>query len=183
MVNHPSESEGVQVTIQFDCPYCAKRVTMDPGVAGQKLHCPFCAEEITVPGPSTADAGETIFCTKCGAKNQASHAACAACGFLLHGPPRPQVVVDDTLDGLIPAKNPLSLWAYYLAIFSLIPCLGIPLGIVAAVLGVKALRHAKEHPESKGEIHAWVGILLGGICALIYTLLIVGLVIAAATAK
>jgi hypothetical protein len=76
------------------------------------------------------------------------------------------------MGGLIPHKNPMVLWAYYCGIFSLIPCVGIPLGIVGLVLGIKGLRFADLHPETKGKAHAWTGIILGGLCAIGYTLLI-----------
>ena len=117
---------------------------------------------------------ETIFCTKCGEKNLENNYKCTRCGFPLHEQARPQYVVtdDNTMGGLIPYKNAQALWAYYLGIFSLIPCAGIPLGIVALVLGVKGLKYADLHDEAKGKAHAWVGIILGGLCALGYTLLI-----------
>jgi hypothetical protein len=40
----------------------------------------------------------------------------------------------DGTGGLIPYKNPKALLAYYFGVFSLIPVLGIPLGITAFVL-------------------------------------------------
>jgi hypothetical protein len=64
-----------------------------------------------------------------------------------------------------------ALLAYYLGVFSLIPCIGIPLGIAALVLGIKGLKYAKLHPEAKGKAHAWAGIILGTLCAVAYTLL------------
>jgi len=82
------------------------------------------------------------------------------------------VASDNTLGGLIPYKNAQALWAYYLGVFSLIPFLGIPLGVVAMVLGLKGLNYAKLHPEAKGKAHAWIGIIAGGVFAFGYTLLI-----------
>ena len=69
------------------------------------------------------------------------------------------------ISAVIPYKNPKALIAYYLAIFSLIPCLGIPLGIAALVLGILGLKAAKAHPQAHGQVHAWVGIILGSLCA------------------
>lgn len=71
----------------------------------------------------------------------------------------------DATGGLIPYKNPSALIAYYLGLFALFPVLGLFLGIAAVILGLKGLRHAREHPETKGTVHAWIGIVMGGVCA------------------
>jgi hypothetical protein len=109
-----------------------------------------------------------IFCRKCGQKNQENNHKCTQCGFELHAPAPPQYVVtdDNTMGGLIPYKNAPALWAYYLGIFSLIPIVGLPLGLAALVLGIKGEAKARQHPETQGKVHAWVGIVLGGVCAL-----------------
>lgn len=85
------------------------------------------------------------------------------------------------MDKLIP-KNTKAVISYYLGVFSLLPLVGIVLGIAAIVLGIQGLRVAKHHPEAKGKIHAWVGIIVGGLFAAIYTVLfVVPVVILAAT--
>ena len=53
------------------------------------------------------------------------------------------VTTADGLGGLIPYKNARALWAYYLGVFALIPCIGAPLGIAALVLGIKGLKYAR----------------------------------------
>jgi hypothetical protein len=85
--------------------------------------------------------------------------------------------------GLIPYKNLQALWAYYLSIFSLIPCLGIPLGVFAVVFGIQGLKHARIHPDDKGTAHAWTGIILGGACAVGYTLAILVVVVASLSSR
>jgi hypothetical protein len=40
--------------------------------------------------------------------------------------------------------------------------------LAALVLGILGLKHRKLHPESKGSVHAWIGIVLGGGMALIW---------------
>jgi hypothetical protein len=80
---------------------------------------------------------------------------------------------------MIPTKNGPALAAYYLGIFSVIPFLGIPMGIIALILGIKGLRRAREHPEAKGKVHAWVGIIAGGLFALLY-LALTGLMVVSA---
>jgi hypothetical protein len=119
-----------------------------------------------------------MFCPQCGAANpdpapEQSIFRCAACGYTLtravpgtapdHPPGYAAQPADNTLGGLIPTHNPAALSAYYLGVFSLIPCVGIALGIAAFFLGLKGLRHAKQHPEAKGATHAWIGIVAGGL--------------------
>jgi len=48
-------------------------------------------------------------------------------------------------------------------VFSLIPCVGLPLAIAAVVLGVRGLAVARETPEAHGKAHAWIAIVLGGL--------------------
>lgn len=84
------------------------------------------------------------------------------------------------MGGLIPYKNSQALWAYYLGIFALIPCIGIPLGITALVLGIRGLKFADANPEAKGKGHCWTGIILGGLCAFGYSMLIIMLLVIAA---
>ncbi len=76
---------------------------------------------------------------------------------------------DEAVSALIPYKNPQALTAYYLGVFSLIPCIGLALAIPACILGVVGLRKARENPGSKGTAHAWVGIVLGALMTLLWT--------------
>ena len=69
---------------------------------------------------------------------------------------------------MIPYKNPQALTAYYLAVASLIPCIGILTGIPALVLGIKGLKRAKREPWIRGKAHAWIGIIVGGGLALVW---------------
>jgi hypothetical protein len=73
---------------------------------------------------------------------------------------------DSPISAVVPYKNPKALIAYYFGIFSLIPCLGLPLGLAAFVLGLLGLKAAKAQPNTHGTVHAWIGIVLGGLCAL-----------------
>lgn len=73
---------------------------------------------------------------------------------------------EDATGGLIPYKNSKALAAYYCGVFSLIPCVGAILGPIALVLGILGLSYAREHPRARGQAHAIVGIVLGGLTAL-----------------
>jgi uncharacterized membrane protein YkgB len=82
----------------------------------------------------------------------------------------------------VPYKNGCAIAAYYLGIFSFIPGIGILLGVPALVLGLKGRRLAVQHPEARGKIHAWVGIIMGGLFGvgqlLLLIFVIVGLLVA-----
>jgi hypothetical protein len=71
-----------------------------------------------------------------------------------------------------PYQNVAALLAYYLGIFSIVPLVGSPLGIAAVLLGICGLRGAQRHPEASGKFQAWVGIIVGGLCGLLYTVLL-----------
>ena len=79
-------------------------------------------------------------------------------------PPRP----DDAVATIIPFRNGWALASYYTGVFSAIPCLGAITGPVAVVLGIKGLRLASRNPNSKGKVHAWVGIITGAVFGLLY---------------
>ena len=66
--------------------------------------------------------------------------------------------------GIIPYKNVPALVGYYMGVFSLIPCLGAILSIVAIILGIVGLSKAKQN--SGGSAHAVTAIILGGISLL-----------------
>ena len=78
----------------------------------------------------------------------------------------------DGTGGVVPYKNPQALTGYYLAVGSLIPCLGLPHGIAAFILGLKGLKRVKAEPWVRGTAHAWIAIIGGGGMALLNLLFI-----------
>jgi hypothetical protein len=80
--------------------------------------------------------------------------------------PRPVVAVDSGLGKLIPYRNVPALVAYYCGVFAVIPGLGLVLGWVALGFGIAGVRAARRNPGAGGKVHAWVGIVLGGLCAI-----------------
>ena len=90
----------------------------------------------------------------------------------------------DATGGVIPYKNPYALIAYYLGICSLLFCvIPLPLGIVPVVLGIIGLRKRAENPVIKGSVHAWIGIVLGGLSTIGSLFMIVGVIVTLANQK
>ena len=95
-------------------------------------------------------------CWKCGAENPDQMQICSQCGTDLGVVAAQAVEEGDGTGGLIPYKNQSALIGYYLAVFSILPCIGM-------VLGIQGLRFVNAHPEARGRAHAWVGIIVGGL--------------------
>ena len=87
----------------------------------------------------------------------------------------------DATGGVIPYKNMPALLAYYLGLFSLIPCFGLFLAVPAFILGIVGLYKRSQNPAIKGSVHAWIGIVLGGLCTLLWGGLMIMSIIAGAT--
>ncbi|MFT3842261.1 MAG: DUF4190 domain-containing protein [Myxococcaceae bacterium] len=94
-------------------------------------------------------------------------------------PPPPQQ--PDAVATLIPYKNMPALIGYYCGVFAIIPCLFI--GWAGLILGIMGLKKAKEHPEAKGKVHAWIGIIAGGLFALLWTVATIASVVGMAGSK
>lgn len=107
-----------------------------------------------------------MLCPKCGAENSDDSSKCSQCGKSLKNVTTSSG--SDAVATIIPYRNVKALIAYYLGVFSIIPCVGFPLGIAAFILGILGLKYLKEHPEAKGKVHAWIGIIVGGLISLIY---------------
>ncbi len=168
--------------LKLNCPHCHRPLNAREELRGRVMPCPSCHGQIQVPCASGAPAADSrppiksssptgepvaalIFCPNCGQQNAENNFKCVRCGSILHGqsPPEYSATDDGTLGGLIPYRNAWALSSYYLGVFALMPCFGIPLGIGAVVLGILGLRLAKSHAEARGKGHAWTGIILGGL--------------------
>jgi hypothetical protein len=88
----------------------------------------------------------------------------------------------DATGGIIPYKNPPALISYYFGVFSLIPFLGILLGIAAVILGIIGLKRKNKNPIIKGTVHAWIGIICGWCFAFIWISLVI-IMVASSMAK
>lgn len=117
-----------------------------------------------------------MYCSQCGQENDQNNYKCNNCGTILHQDSNQPRYVNTAASGssVIPMKNPMALAAYYLGIFSLIPCIGIALGFFALLSGIGGYLQYRSNPEIKGKVHAWVGIVLGTLTFL-GNLLLIGL--------
>lgn len=60
-----------------------------------------------------------------------------------------------------PRKNPPARWAYRLAIFSLFPLVGMPLGAAAFATGLVALTRYRQNPKIQGYPQAMAAVVIG----------------------
>ncbi len=131
------------------------------------------------------------FCGKCGAQVADHMSSCWQCGAPLNpytfqgSGAAPYVQTHGTGDatgGLIPYKNVPALVGYYVGIFSLFPCIPV-LSIAAIVLGIMGIKKVAREPAVKGTVHAWIGIVLGGISLIYNTLGSIAVLFAYLSAK
>ncbi|MCY2964842.1 MAG: hypothetical protein NT069_14595 [Planctomycetota bacterium] len=108
-------------------------------------------------------------CPVCGEAIAASARKCRFCGEEFDADKEEK---GDSTGGLIPYKNAPALIAYYCGLFSIFPC--FPLGWVAFIMGIKGLKKVKEEPQVRGTVHAWIGVIMGGLFGLIWTLGTIG---------
>lgn len=106
----------------------------------------------------------SMVCASCGTPNPEPARYCMRCGApqpVMTLPPPVPAAPAVGFARLIPMQNPQALIAYYCAVFSLIPCVGVPLALAALVLGILGGARLSEHPEAGGRFHAGVGIVVG----------------------
>ena len=93
-------------------------------------------------------------------------------GYSISGPAA-ETSKGDATGGVIPYKNPSALIAYYCGVFSLIPFIGILVGIPGIILGFVGLDRRRANPPIKGAVHAWIGIILGALTTALWGGLII----------
>lgn len=123
-----------------------------------------------------------MYCPHCGNPLPEHARACTVCGKSLDAnAPAASSAGNEVVSTLIPYKNSPALVGYYLGVFSLVPFLGLPLGIAAIILGFFGLKKHRLNPSAKGKAHAWVAIICGSISVLLWGGLLLFGVIAAAS--
>lgn len=84
------------------------------------------------------------------------------------GPPPPLPSPDTFVGRMVPSGNMPSLIAYYVSLGAMLPFLGAVAGLVAVWYGAKGVALVRAHPQVRGGIHAWFGLLFGGFWALVW---------------
>ena len=94
---------------------------------------------------------------------------CRYCGKYLDGRSNASGRDASTIDRmLIPVGRPVSaIAAGYLALFGILPLIGLPFSIGAIICGVVALKAIREDPQLSGAGRAWFGIIVGGLMTLL----------------
>lgn len=133
-------------------PRCA--IHPESAAAGRCVQCTgaFCADCLV-------DFLGGRYCGRCRDQRLVQMQGTAA-GAVHQGPPT-------VFDHIIPARNPPALTAYYLGVFSLVPCLGLALGPAALAMGIVAIRAVRRTPMLPGKGHAVAGIVLGTVTSLL----------------
>ena len=80
-----------------------------------------------------------------------------------------------------PTRNHPARIAYYLGVAAIVPVLGALLGPAALALGLRGLRLRNRHPSAGGSGHAFTGIILGAVTALVNWGVLIAVGVAAAT--
>ena len=139
-----------------------------------------CANHPGVPAAAGCGACGRPFCEDCLVEFMGLR-LCGACkeARLAHfSGSQPQASGPPTVaDHIVPAKNPPALIAYYLGVFSFIPCAGNVLGPAAIIVGVMGLRAQRANPNLPGKGHAIAGIVLGPLTSLCYWGLVLAFVL------
>jgi hypothetical protein len=157
--------------ILVTCPQCNGELKVADNVAGKSVKCPKCAAVFPANAPEEAAI-------------TAETPPPAPQGITEAPPPEEDLVEEEVsrprrrvrdirrdptteaVSTIIPYKNGRALAAYYLGVFSLIPCAGLLLGPAGLILGILGLRYVKANPTAKGTGHAIAGIVLGGLTTL-----------------
>jgi predicted Zn finger-like uncharacterized protein len=175
------------MTLSLTCPECRGRLKVADNLAGKKVKCPKCAAVFPAPAPVGAEAPPSqpeSVTPNVPPRAEAEEGQIESPRVARDIRQDPAAEVASTL---IPYKNARALIAYYLGVFSFIPCAGNVLGPAALVLGILGLRFVKAHPTAKGTGHAIAGIVMGGLTTLVYwgltTVVVVMGGVAALTAK
>jgi len=132
-----------------------------------------------------------MLCPNCGKKTILDVAECKKCGYDFYAASqgldpmaRANALAssnvptfnEDPLGTIIPYRNIPALVGYYLAVFSLIPCLGLPLGLAAVPFGIAGKRKLRTDPCAKGRVHASIAVWLGSATILAWGAVLLAMV-------
>ena len=87
---------------------------------------------------------------------------------------RPNDDRPDALErALTPIGRPISAIASgYLALFAVLPVIGVIPAVLAVITGVTALKRIRQNPLQCGKVRAWFGIIVGGLFGTIWVAMV-----------
>lgn len=159
--------------IALTCPKCSGKLRVQDHLVGKKVKCPKCSAVLPVVAPEQGaitkekppaqpeGIAEKITTLEEVEDDEEESPRRRKSARNIRRDPTTEAV-----STIIPYKNARALTAYYLGVFSLIPCAGLLLGPAAFVLGILGLRYVQANPTAKGTGHAIAGIILGGLSTL-----------------
>lgn len=156
------------MSIAFSCEQCGQQYRVGDELAGRSVACKTCGASLTIPAESAPIAVEPLPDNPYSAPHSDQRKPYAG------GPGGG----DEAVATIIPYKNAAALTAYYLGLFSCFPFLGLPMAVIALVLGVKGLKAVHRDARVHGTAHAWIGLVCGTIGLLINLVFVIGLVVA-----
>jgi hypothetical protein len=119
-----------------------------------------------------SDATKT--CPMCGEQILAVARKCRYCGEYFDPEARAQNRPDVIERSLMPVGRPASaIAAGYLALFAVLPLIGIVPGVLAIGFGIAALKKIARDPSLCGKGRAWFGIIFGALAQLVWIGLLV----------
>jgi hypothetical protein len=158
------------MTVTLTCPECQSKLRIPDQLAAKQIQCPKCSARFPVPEnarsavtaevPPSPPQGVT---PNVGSEVEVLEEVVEP---IRHKREIRRDPTEEAVSTIIPCKNARALIAYYLGVFSLIPCAGLLLGPAAFILGILGLRYVKAHPSAKGTGHAIAGIVLGSLTTL-----------------
>jgi hypothetical protein len=108
-------------------------------------------------------------CANCNADNPREAATCAGCGAALSRRVKRRGIAEESdtpFGGPVEAPNRSAIWAYRVAVLSLLPGLGLLLGPAALVWGLAARWRGRRDPEFTARGPATAAALLGALTSL-----------------
>ena len=115
----------------------------------------------------------TKSCRMCGEEILAVARKCRYCGEYLDPAARAQDLPDVFERSLLPVGRPASaIAAGYLALFAVLPLIGLLPGVLAVIFGIMALKKISSDPSLCGKGRAWFGIIVGALAPLAWISLI-----------